>query len=137
MKVIIKEPGEPIGHFAEIDNTLEAMQEIVGGYIETITFPGFVIVCNEEGKLISVGKVRGRKAAIQGLAKKLEELGLPGKNESCFISHGDCPEDAETLATIIREKYGVRTVITSYIGAVIGSHSGPGTLALFFLGAHR
>ena len=51
MKVIIKEPGEPIGHFAEIDNTLEAMQEIVGGYIETITFPGFVIVCNEEGKL--------------------------------------------------------------------------------------
>ena len=51
MKVIIKEPGEPIGHFAEIDNTLEAMQEIVGGYIETITFPGFVIVCNEEGKI--------------------------------------------------------------------------------------
>lgn len=51
MKVIIKEPGEPIGHFAEIDNTLEAMQEIVGGYIETITLPGCVIVCNEEGKL--------------------------------------------------------------------------------------
>lgn len=56
MRVIIKEPGEPIGHFAEIDNTLEAMQEIVGGHIETITFQGFtfsglVIVCNEEGKL--------------------------------------------------------------------------------------
>lgn len=96
-----------------------------------------ILHCNEEGKLVSVGKVRGRKAAIQGLAKKLEELGLPGENETCFISHGDCPEDAETLATIIREKYGVRTVITSYIGAVIGSHSGPGTLALFFLGAHR
>ena len=96
-----------------------------------------ILHCNEEGKLVSVSKVRGRKAAIQGLAKKLEELGLPGENETCFISHGDCQEDAAYLEKILKERYGVKEVITSYIGAVIGSHSGPGTLALFFLGAHR
>ena len=96
-----------------------------------------ILHCNEEGKLVSVAKARGRKAAIAGLAKKLEELGLSGRNDVCFISHGDCPEDAEVLANMFREKYGVTTVITSYIGAVIGSHSGPGTLALFFVGAHR
>ena len=54
-----------------------------------------------------------------------------------FISHGDCREDAEFLASILKEKYGVKDVYINYVGAVIGSHSGPGTLALFFLGSHR
>jgi len=54
-----------------------------------------------------------------------------------FISHGDCAEDAQTLANILKEKYGVKEVVIGYVGAVIGSHSGPGTLALFFLGKHR
>ena len=96
-----------------------------------------VLHCNEEGKLINVAKVRGRKASVEALAKKLGELGLPGENDVCFISHGDCPEDAKTLKKMIRETYGIKRVIISYIGAVIGSHSGPGTLALFFMGGHR
>ena len=54
-----------------------------------------------------------------------------------FICHGDCRQDAETLAAMVKEKYGVREVVIGYTGAVIGSHSGPGTLALFFLGSHR
>ena len=54
-----------------------------------------------------------------------------------FISHGDCPEDAQYLEAILKEKYGAKEVVISYVGAVIGSHSGPGTLALFFLGEHR
>ncbi len=96
-----------------------------------------VLHCDDAGKLVSVAKARGRKAAIEALAKKLEETGLPGRNDVCFISHGDCPEDAKTLEKILKEKCGVKEVVTSYIGAVIGSHSGPGTLALFFLGGHR
>ena len=96
-----------------------------------------ILHVDDEGHLISVGKVRGRKASIEALAKKVSELGLAGKNDTMFISHGDCEEDAQTLAKILKEKYGTKEVIVGYVGAVIGSHSGPGTLALFFLGEHR
>lgn len=96
-----------------------------------------VLHCDNEGKLVNVSKARGRKAAIEALAKKVGETGLPGRNDVCFISHGDCLEDAQMLEKILKERYGVKEVIISYVGAVIGSHSGPGTLALFFIGGHR
>jgi len=96
-----------------------------------------VLHVDNEGHLINVSKVRGRKAAIEALAKKVTELALPGENDTMFISHGDCIEDAQYLAEILKSKHGVKEVIISYVGAVIGSHSGPGTLALFFLGEHR
>ena len=96
-----------------------------------------VLHVDDEGHLINMFKVRGRKASIQALADKLGELGLPGQNDTVFICHGDCRQDAETLAAMVKEKYGVREVVIGYTGAVIGSHSGPGTLALFFLGSHR
>ena len=96
-----------------------------------------VLHVDDEGHLISVSKARGRKAAIEALAKKVGELGDGFDNSVMFISHGDCREDAETLAGILREKYGAKEVRIGYVGAVIGSHSGPGTLALFFLGDHR
>lgn len=96
-----------------------------------------VLHVDDEGHLISVSKTRGRKASIQALAAKVGELGANWKNETFFISHGDCIEDAEYLASILKEKYGAKQVIISYVGGVIGSHSGPETLALFFLGDHR
>lgn len=96
-----------------------------------------VLHVDDEGHLINVSKARGRKAAIQELTKKLAELGLPGENDTVFISHGDCIEDARYLEGLLKERCGVKNVIISYVGAVIGSHAGPGTLALFFLGAHR
>ena len=96
-----------------------------------------VLHVDNDGHLISKAKVRGRKAAIEALAKKMEELGTPGANNTVFICHGDCIRDAEQLAAIVKEKYGVKEVFIGYTGAVIGSHSGPGTLALFFLGEHR
>ena len=96
-----------------------------------------VIHVNDEGKLISVGKARGRKAAIQTLCKKVGELGIPGANETIFISHGDCIDDARELAAMLQETYGTKNVVISYIGAVIGAHAGPGTMAIFFLGNHR
>jgi len=96
-----------------------------------------VMHMDDEGHLIKVSTARGRKASINELAKKLGETGLPGENDTVFICHGDCQEDAETLAKIVREKYGVKDVFIYYTGAVIGSHSGPGTLALFFLGSKR
>ena len=96
-----------------------------------------VLHVDNEGHLINVAKARGRKASIEALAKKVAELGLPGENDTVFISHGDCIEDAKLLETILKEKFGVKEVIIGYVGAVIGSHSGPGTLALFFLGSKR
>ena len=96
-----------------------------------------ILHVDDEGHLVSVSKSRGRKASIQALAQKVSELGAGYDNSTMFISHGDCREDAEFLASILKEKYGVKDVYINYVGAVIGSHSGPGTLALFFLGSHR
>ena len=96
-----------------------------------------VLHVDDEGHLINVAKTRGRKASIEALAKKVGELGEDFCNDTVFISHGDCREDAEILASILKQQYGVKEVYISYVGAVIGSHSGPGTIALFFMGQHR
>ncbi len=96
-----------------------------------------VLHMDDDGHLINVSKVRGRKAAIEALAEKVGQLGLPGQNKKVFICHGDCLEDAQRLEAILKEKYGVEEAFIGYTGAVIGSHSGPGTLALFFLGEKR
>lgn len=89
------------------------------------------------GHLVSVSKARGRKASIDAIAKKVGELGAGYDNSTMFITHGDCQEDAEYLAQQLKEKYGAKEVLINYVGSVIGSHSGPGTLSVFFLGNHR
>ncbi len=96
-----------------------------------------VLHVDNDGHLINMAKARGRKASLDALARKVEELGTGYDNSTMFISHGDCREDAEYLARQLKERYGAKEVIISYVGSVIGSHSGPGTVALFFLGEHR
>jgi len=96
-----------------------------------------VLHVDDEGHLINVSKARGRRAAIDALAKKAAELGSGWENETMFISHGDCLEDAQYLARVLKENLGIRHVHINHVGAVIGSHAGPGVLALFFLGNHR
>ena len=96
-----------------------------------------IIHVDNEGKLISVGKARGRKASIQTLVDKAIQLGKDYDNSTMFICHGDCAADAEYLSGLVKEKCGVKDVFIGYIGAVIGAHAGPGTLALFFMGEHR
>ena len=96
-----------------------------------------VLHVDNEGHLINVSKTRGRKAAIDALAAKAVQQGLPGQNELMYICHGDCLEDAQYLAKRLKETTEVKEVFIGYTGAVIGSHSGPGTLAVFFLGSKR
>lgn len=96
-----------------------------------------VLHVDDEGHLVSMSKVRGRKAAIAALAAKYTELATDVKDNTVYISHGDCEGDALLLADIIEQKHGVKTEIITYVGPVIGAHSGPGTLALFFVGKER
>lgn len=96
-----------------------------------------VLHVDNAGKLINVSKVRGRKAAIDAMFQKTKETMLAGKNDVMFISHGDCVEDAEYLANRLKAELGVGHVEINFIGPVIGAHSGPGTLAVFYLGSER
>lgn len=97
-----------------------------------------VLHVDNDGKLISVSKARGRRAAIDALFAKAKETAIGDISEqSVFISHGDCLADAEYLAEKIRRELGVKHIEIGYVGPVIGAHSGPETLALFFLGHQR
>lgn len=96
-----------------------------------------VLHVDDEGHLVNVTKVRGRKAAIKALSDKYGELALEPKNGTVFISHGDCLDEVKKLAEIMKNDYGVCINLITDVGSVIGAHSGPGTIALFFLGKNR
>lgn len=95
-----------------------------------------VMHVDNDGHLINITKVRGRKTAIAALADKYGALREEG-DYKVFISHGDCLADANGLADIIESKYGKKVDLITNVGPVIGAHSGPGTLALFFVGKER
>ena len=96
-----------------------------------------VLHVDDEGHLINMSKARGRKASIQALAAKVAETAYDPSKQTMFICHGDCLEDAKYLEKLVKEQYHVPEVHINYTGPVIGSHSGPGTLALFFVGRER
>ena len=96
-----------------------------------------VLHMDDAGHLISMYKVRGRKASVRALADMYEQLALDKSGGTVFISHGDCEDDAKELAGILHERFGVTVAKIVYVGPVIGAHAGPGVLALFFLGKHR
>ena len=96
-----------------------------------------VMHVDNDGHLVPVSKARGRKASIQAMAAKVGETAFDPAKQTMFISHGDCLQDAAYLAEPLKQQHHVPQVAINYVGPVIGSHSGPGTLALFFLGDHR
>ncbi len=96
-----------------------------------------ILHVDDEGHLVAMEKVRGRNMSLDGLVKRLESKGLDIKNQIIFISHGDCIDDANYVANQIKQKFGVKRIEIGHVGPVIGSHSGPGTIALFFLGSDR
>ncbi len=96
-----------------------------------------VMHVDNEGRLVKVTTARGRRASINAMLERMKQTMLPRRNDVVFISHGDCLADAEYLAERIKQELQVSEVVINYVGPVIGSHSGPGTLALFFLGTER
>lgn len=96
-----------------------------------------VLHVDDEGHLIPMEKVRGRRASLDALVKHMQATAIRPAEQTVFISHGDCQADCDYVANQLREKLGVKEIVTSYIGPVIGAHSGPGTVALFFVGEKR
>ncbi len=92
---------------------------------------------DDEGMLVPVSKVKGRKKSIKELEEKLKERIVNSEEQTIFISHGDCLSDAEHLKDLILKETKVKDVIINNIGPAVGTHSGPGTLALFFIGTNR
>ena len=96
-----------------------------------------VLHMDDEGHLINMFKANGRRAALKALADQFGKLANDPANGTVFLSHGDCPEDAATLERMLAQRYGATILLTTQIGPIIGAHSGPGTLALFFVGKQR
>ena len=96
-----------------------------------------VMHVDDEGRLVKVGTARGRNASLKALVNHMEETAIDPGSQVVFISHGDCLEDAQKVADDVKRRFGVEQVVLNNVGPVIGAHSGPGTVALFFLGSKR
>ena len=96
-----------------------------------------VLLVDNEGHLINIAKARGRAASLKALVDKMEKTAIEPEKQTVFISHGDCLEDAQQVEKMVKERFGVKHVVINYVGPVIGAHSGPGTVALFYLGTER
>ena len=96
-----------------------------------------VLHVDNEGHLINISKIRGRKRSLMTLVDNMEKTVGDYKNPIVFISHGDCLEDAEFVKQQIEERFDIHEFLINYVGCTIGAHSGPGTVALFFLGETR
>jgi len=96
-----------------------------------------VLHVDDQGRLIPVSKARGRRASLTALVERMEQTAVDPETQTVFISHGDCLEDAQFVADEIRRRFGTEDIRINFVGPVIGNHSGPGTMALFFLGTER
>lgn len=96
-----------------------------------------VMHVDDEGRLVPTGKVRGRTKSLEALVEKMEETVLTPQEQMVFITHGDCLEDAKSVENMVRQRLKVKDVCINFVDPVIGAHSGPGTVALFFLGSKR
>ena len=120
-------------HFLKRGGRISAATAVLGSMLHIKP----VLHVDDEGHLINMGKARGRGASLTALVDHMEETAIDPASQVVFISHGDCLADAEKVAGDVKKRLGVKEVVINHVGPVIGAHSGPGTLALFFLGSKR
>jgi DegV family protein with EDD domain len=96
-----------------------------------------VMHVDDLGRLTKVTVAKGRRASLRMLVDQMEKSAIEPEKQMVYISHGDCLDDAQYVADLVRERFGCKTILINFVGPVIGTHSGPGTIALFFLGAKR
>lgn len=114
---------------------LSRTSAVVGSMINIKPF----IHMDENGKLVPIGKVRGRKKSLNILVDAMAEQikGYEEENDVIMISHGDCIEDARYVGKLVEERFGIHNILINYVGTVIGSHTGTGVVALCFMGNKR
>lgn len=132
---------DKVGHYFTPDNLFHLMR---GGRVsKAAAIAGSLlqikpmVYLNVDGKLSSFEKIKGRKKALLSLVNHLLDKWIPEENEIIFLGHADCPEDAEFVKEKVIEATGFTNIITDYIGPVIGSHTGPGTMAIVFIGKDK
>ncbi len=96
-----------------------------------------MLYVNIDGKLSTIDKIKGRKKALLSLISHMQDKMIAEENDVIIIVHADCPDEVEFLKEKVIEKTGITTIISNYIGPVIGSHTGPGTMALVFVGKDK
>ena len=98
-----------------------------------------ILHVSDEGKLVPIGKARGRKKSLTALVDNMQRTmgSYCDKNDIVFISHGDALEDAEYVANLVKERFGIEKFLINPVSPTIGAHSGPGTIALFYMGEKR
>lgn len=96
-----------------------------------------VLHVDEEGHLVAISKERGRKRALKALIDNMASMCDNPSETPVYIGHGDCLDEAKAVAAMVEERFGAKVSIINYLGLVIGSHAGPGTVALFFSGKSR
>ena len=120
-------------HFLKRGGRISATTAVVGSMLQIKP----VLHVDDEGHLINIGKARGRHASLKALVDKMEQTAIDPKDQTVFISHGDCLEDAQLVAQMVKDRFGVEHIYLNYVGPVIGAHAGPGVLALFYVGVER
>ena len=121
-----------LGHLKR-GGRISAAQAVVGGMLGVKP----ILRVNDEGRLVPAGKVRGRAAALAELVKQVEKTGVDFAEETIYIAHADCEEDANAVAEEIRAKLNPKEVFVTFVGPVIGSHTGLGVIALLFKATGR
>lgn len=96
-----------------------------------------VMHMDDAGHLVALYKTTGRKKSLKALVDRMAELAIEPSEQTVFITHGDCIIDANYTADLVAGRFGVKNIVINHVGPVIGSHSGPGTIALFFLAKER
>ena len=120
-------------HFLKRGGRISAAAAVVGSMLHIKP----VLHVNADGRLINIGRARGRQASLKALVDRMEETAIDSGSLTVFISHGDCLEDAQEVAKLVKKRFGVQEIYINYVGPVIGAHSGPGTVALFYMGTAR
>ena len=120
-------------HFLKRGGRISATTAVVGSMLQIKP----VLHVDDEGHLVNVSKARGRNAALKALVDRMEQTAVGPREQTVFISHGDCLEDAEHLAQMIKDRFGTENFYFNYVGPVIGAHTGPGVTVAYYLGVDR
>ena len=96
-----------------------------------------VMHVDDTGHLVPVSKARGRRSSLVELVNHMEKTAVDPAHQTVFISHGDCIEDAQYVADLIKDRFGYESFLINHVGPTIGAHTGPGVVALFYMGDYR